>query len=138
MNLAIVSGKVYGNVEIKRLPNTNASVANFAVINKYSTDKKTGKNKTFLFNFEAWGDQAQLATQLSNGDPVTVVGSIVRNDWEDKNTGEKRHAVKIRASQITPCVLPHVEVSQEEEPSPAPAPAPFVEQAASFDEEYTF
>lgn len=50
---------------------------------------------------EAWRDQAEHAAQsLSKGDRVVASGSLRQDEWTDKDTGEKRSAIKLVIDEI--------------------------------------
>ena len=115
MNQVIIDGVVYGTPEVRKVG--QATVTGFAVINKCGKTKD-GKAKTYLFNCEAWGDTGKEVASLQSGKQVCVAGTLTRNDWEDKNTGEKKHNVKIRVSTLAYAELGDNSQPQAQQPQP--------------------
>jgi len=59
------------------------------------------REETMFINVETWEKQAEYCGQyLKKGRPVIVEGRLRSNDWEDKNTGQKRTSIEVRAERI--------------------------------------
>lgn len=65
-------------------------------------DKKTGekRDRTDWHQIELWGSIAEkIRDYVTKGKPVYIQGSLMYDEWTDKN-GVKRRTAKIRASVI--------------------------------------
>lgn len=50
---------------------------------------------------ETWGRQAEnCGNFLQKGRPVLVEGRLKQDQWQDKNTGETRSKIKVRAENV--------------------------------------
>ena len=106
MNLNDV--KIVGNVvrdpEIRYTPK-GAPVANISLgINEiYTSDDEKRKVTTFV-DVQAWGPSAEnLAKLVHKGQEIFVEGAIRQDQWEDKETKQKRSRlfVKVDRWQLT-------------------------------------
>ena len=60
----------------------------------------------FWMNVEIWGKRGIACSELlSKGDRVSVEGSIIGKSWNDKETGDERTALVIRAKRVNPDVI---------------------------------
>jgi single-strand DNA-binding protein len=79
-----------------------------------------GKGECDFFDCEAWGDVAQHVSQSAKkGTEAMVLGSLITQSWNDKQTGQLRKKVVIRASQVE-VFAPQ----QQSIPAPRTAPSP--------------
>ena len=72
-----------------------------AVNHKYKgADGNLAEEVTFL-DCEAWGKTAEAVSKYcTKGKPVFVGGRLKLDQWEDKNTKEKRSRVKVVAENV--------------------------------------
>jgi single-strand DNA-binding protein len=84
-----------------------------------------------------WGRQAEACNQhLSKGARVEISGSIHYTQWEDRESGEKRYGVEIRAQRVLFLDRPKREAFPTEElPSDLAGQPELEPQAASVVEE---
>ena len=80
-------------------------VASFRVyFDEYKPVQDTGEIKQsggFWMTVDAWGRQAdQAAEHLRKGCRVNVIGRIVEDEWEDKESGAERTAHRLVAEGI--------------------------------------
>lgn len=97
LNVAIVSGRIGKDPEIKRF-NNGDEIANFSIATSETwTDKRSGdrKEKTEWHNIKVQGEHfIKVVRQfLNKGDRVTVQGKIETRSWE--KDGEKRYSTEI-------------------------------------------
>ena len=67
-------------------------------INRYRTDKNTNQRieETTFVEVTLWGRTAEIAGEyLSKGRPVLIEGRLQQDQWEDKETGQKRTKLKV-------------------------------------------
>jgi single-strand DNA-binding protein len=71
-----------------------------AVDRKYKRGKETAKETAFL-DMEAWDTGADLiAKHFVKGDPIIVHCSVKQEEWEDKNSGQKRSKLLFRCDKF--------------------------------------
>jgi single-strand DNA-binding protein len=73
-------------------------------VNRTWFDKATNQKKeevTFV-DVTVWGKQAELCGQyLAKGRPVLVEGRLKLDQWDDKQTGQKRSKLTVVAEDVT-------------------------------------
>lgn len=84
---------------------TGESVANFTVASTprfFNSDKKEWENgETAFVRCSVWRQEAEnLAHSLAKGDRVVVTGSLRQNNWEDKDTGDKRSSLDMVVDEV--------------------------------------
>jgi len=96
-NKVILLGNLTRDPELRYTPKGTA-VARLGLAVNRSYKSETGETKeevTFL-DVDAWGKQAELISQyLRKGNPLFVEGRLRLDQWDDKQTGQKRSSVKI-------------------------------------------
>lgn len=101
VNKVILVGNLGRDPEVRHLP-SGASVASFSLATTESYKDKNGNrvDQTEWHNIEVWEGQAKIAEQyLKKGSKIYLEGRIKTDTWEDN--GQKRSAVKIRATSFT-------------------------------------
>ena len=101
MNKVILKGNLTRDPELREVPmgDSSTQVANFTVAVSRYYKKKNGEREkaTEYIDCEAWDSGAKsIGDLLSKGDPVLIEGSIKKDTWDDKETGQKRSRTKIR------------------------------------------
>ena len=83
---------------------SGVAVASFSLAVSRSWTGQDGQRqeKTIWFNVSVWNKQAESVTQyLSKGRQVLVVGEVEEaRAYIDKNTGEARASLEVRASSV--------------------------------------
>lgn len=108
-NFVAISGNLTRDVELRFTPQGKA-VASFAVAHntrRYNSQSQQWEDGEATFiDVELWGKKAEnLAEEMQSGKkPVTVLGKLVQDRWQDKNTGENRSRHKIVAEDV--CIIP--------------------------------
>jgi single-strand DNA-binding protein len=99
-NRVVLGGRISTDLVVKDVKETS-KILNFNIANNLNT---TGENKNksgHFFQCEAWGKTAELIEKMFNkGDPIIVEGSLHWTSWQDKNTGNKRDAVRLRVENF--------------------------------------
>ena len=79
------------------------AVATLSVCTQTSFSTSGGEERSEVewHKVTVWGRQAEACNQhLTKGARVEISGSIHYTQWEDRETGEKRYGVEIRAQRV--------------------------------------
>lgn len=103
VNKVILIGNLGANPELKHLPSGQAVCELRLATTDSFTDKQGQKQeRTEWHRVNVWGKVAEnCAKYLQKGRQVYVEGRIQTRSWDDKETGQKRYATEIVASQVT-------------------------------------
>lgn len=101
-----IVGRIGQDPELK-IGNSGKSIVRFSVVtSRRVLDKTTNEwsdQDTTWWNCTAFGDLADnVAESLDKGCAVIVTGRAASESWNDKNTGEKRTAMKVIADEVAP------------------------------------
>lgn len=101
-----LTGRIGQDPELK-FGNNGKAIARFSVVtSRRVLDKSTNTwtdEDTTWWNCTAFGPLAEnLAESLEKGCAVIVTGRAASESWNDKNTGEKRTAMKVIADEVAP------------------------------------
>lgn len=96
-NRVILAGHLGQDPETKDTGPTRFSIA---VNDRWKDGAGEKQERTNWFNVVAWNGIADSAKMLQKGQAVLIEGSLRVNEWEDKDTKEKRSRVEIVASSI--------------------------------------
>jgi len=89
------------NPEIRFLPGTEIAVAQFSVA---CSEKYKDKEKTAFYDCKAWGKLAEICGEyLTKGSKVFIRGKLEQEQWEDKDSGQKRYKHVIRIDKLEFC-----------------------------------
>lgn len=103
LNTVMLAGRLTRDPELKYLSNGTAVCScALAVSRKYKAkDSKDTREETVFVDFEAWRQVAEwMGDRLHKGDPVLVSGSLKSDQWEDRQTGQKRSRIMVRADRV--------------------------------------
>lgn len=106
MNQVWLSGRLTRKPELRRTP-SGVAVCDFSVAsNRYSKRPDATGSKQQLTTFTkvtAWNKTAEaLAERLDTGDAVQVLGYLVDDNFESKETGQKTSGrLKVKAREVT-------------------------------------
>lgn len=80
------------------------------------------QERTEWLNIVAWGRIAEICGQyLKKGSKVYVEGKLQTRSWDDKNSGMKRYATEVIASDVIILDSKHLEEAAPETESPTSA-----------------
>jgi single-strand DNA-binding protein len=101
-NKVFLMGNLTRDPEVKYTPKgTAVSDVGLAINSYYTTDAGEKREETTFVDVTLWGSQAELAGEyLKKGRPVFVEGRLQLDSWEDKQTGQKRNRLRVRAENI--------------------------------------
>jgi single-strand DNA-binding protein len=70
------------------------SVCNARLLVNKPGQKRDDGQKPYSFKLELWNEKAeQFANEAGKGDLIDVEGRVKTESWDDRQTGEKRHAL---------------------------------------------
>jgi len=104
--MAITPTTLVGNLtsdpELKYTANQKAKLTFSLAVNDNYVDASGEKvEKASFFNVVAWGYTAEHAANvLEKGIGVVVVGTLDQRSWDDKETGQKRSTVEVKAMEV--------------------------------------
>ncbi len=108
-------------------PVTSFSVA---TTRRWADREGAQREETTWFRVSAWGRQAEICNQyLTKGRLVLVEGTVSASAWKERNTGEPRATLELRATRVVFLGGPRGEA--------APGAAP-EEAEATFEDEVPF
>ena len=97
VNRVFLMGNITRDIELKHTP-SDQSVATIglAVNRVYKTREGENREETTFVDCEAWGRTAEVMSQyLCKGRPVFIEGRLKLDQWDDKETGNKRSKLKV-------------------------------------------
>ena len=102
LNKVMIIGNLGANPELKNLPSGQAVTELRIATNEVFTDKNQQKQERVEWHrVTVWGKQAENCVQyLAKGRQVYVEGRLQTDTWDDKETGQKRYALKIIATNV--------------------------------------
>lgn len=101
-NQVILVGNLTRDPETRVTPKGTA-ICQFgiAVNRQFKDDSGQTRDETTFVDIEAWGRQAELiAKYLTKGSPALVQGRLKLDQWEDKQSGQKRSKLKVVLENI--------------------------------------
>jgi single-strand DNA-binding protein len=111
------------------------SVCNARLLVNKPGQKRDDGQKPHSFKLELWNDKAeQFANAAGKGDLLDVEGRVKTESWDDRQTGEKRHALVLQVEGWEVLAKPG-QNQQQQAPAAAPAqPAAPVWNASAADD----
>ena len=101
-NKAIIAGHLTADPELRFTP-TGKACANFTVAatRRFTDPQGEKKENTLFIDCCAWGAQAEhIQKHKAKGDNLLVEGFLQADQWEDKNTGQKRSKMKLVVEKV--------------------------------------
>lgn len=102
-NRVILVGNLTRDIEVRYTPGGTAVAELGLAVNRSYTDRQTNQKKeevTFV-DVTLWGRQAEVAGEyLSKGRSVLIEGRLQLDQWEDKQTGDKRSKLRVVAEAM--------------------------------------
>ena len=110
MTTLTITGNLTADPELRFIPSGKA-LATFTVVSSKSTKLPDGtweNSDTTFWEVKCWGKTAEnVAESLTKGMSVIVSGSAIQENWEDKNTGQKRSKISVTAWSVGPDLKRH-------------------------------
>lgn len=97
-NKVILMGNVTRDPEVRYTPGGTAVTDIGLAVNRFWMDKSSNERKeeTTFIDVTLWGRTAEIAGEyLSKGRPCLIEGRLQLDQWEDRETGQKRSRLKV-------------------------------------------
>lgn len=97
LNKVMLMGNMTRDIEIKYTPKgTTVGGFGLAINRKYTTESGEKREEVTFVDVEFWGKQAEtMAEYTKKGDPLYVEGHLKLDQWDDKETGQKRSKMRV-------------------------------------------
>lgn len=103
-NRVILMGNLTRDVQLRNLSSGSAVAELGLAVNRKWFDKKANQQKeevTFV-DVTLWGRQAEIASEyLAKGRSVMIEGRLQMDEWEDRESGQKRSKLKVVCENMT-------------------------------------
>lgn len=122
LNRVLLMGNLTRDPDLRYTPNGTA-VADMAIaINRKIKSDGGDRDEVTFVDITLWGTLAETASQyLSKGRPVFVEGRLQLDQWDDKQSGQKRQRLKVVGEMIQ---FLGANPNAAQGPAPAHAPPP--------------
>lgn len=102
INKVTLAGRLTRDPELSYIQSGTALCKlGLAVSRKYKTKAGDMREDTLFINVTVWGQSAEwIGEKFKKGEPVLVEGRLMSDQWEDKNSGQKRTSIDVRADRI--------------------------------------
>ena len=104
LNKVLIAGRLTRDPELRYLQ-SGVALCKLGIANTryYKAQSGERREETVFVDVTVWDKQAEwVGDSLRKGRPVLVEGSLRSNEWEDKNTGQKRSKLELKAVRVTP------------------------------------
>lgn len=103
-NRVILMGNLTRDPQVRYTPNQTAVTDLGLAVNRVWYDKATSQKReevTFV-DVTVWGRQAEVAGEyLAKGRSVLIEGRLQLDQWEDKDSGQKRSKLRVVCENLT-------------------------------------
>jgi len=102
LNKVFLMGRLTFDPELRRTP-SGIAVTELRMATTRSWPGRDGERReeTLFIDVTVWDRQAETCCQyLRKGSSVHVEGFLRMDNWEDKNTGEKRSKIRVSADRV--------------------------------------
>jgi len=96
-NKVLLMGNLTRDPEVRYTPKGTAiATIGLAVNRTWSNDAGEKKEEVTFVDVDVWGKQAETIGQyMSKGRPIFIEGRLKLDQWDDKESGQKRSKLKI-------------------------------------------
>ena len=97
LNKVMLMGNLTRDPELRVTPKgTPICQFSLAINRQFKMESGESREEVIYVDIEAWGKQGEtIAKYLTKGRPLYVEGRLRLDQWEDKNTKEKRSRMKV-------------------------------------------
>jgi len=102
LNKVMLMGNLTRDPELRVTPKgTPICQFSLAINRQFKMESGESREEVIYVDVEAWGKQGEtIAKYVTKGRPLYVEGRLRLDQWEDKNTKEKRSRVKVVLEQF--------------------------------------
>lgn len=104
LNKVLIAGRLTADPDLN-YTSSGMVLCKLRLANTRYFKKRDGSKgeETCFVDATLWDKQAEwVGESLKKGRPVLIEGSLKSDHWEDKDTGQKRSKVEIKAQRVTP------------------------------------
>lgn len=138
LNTVTLIGNLTRDAELRYTPSGQAVTRLSVAVNEQYRDRSgQDKESVHYVDIQVWRELAEACGELKKGDPILVVGRLVKDNWTD-NDGNKRYQDRVEGSRVeflqrpgsnrpaasSPAASSPAASSPASSPRPASAPAP--------------
>lgn len=102
LNKVTLAGRLTRDPELRYVPSgTAVCKLGLAVSRKFKTKTGDSREETLFINVTTWGATAEFCNEyMKKGAPILVEGRLTSDEWEDKNSGQKRTSIEVNADRV--------------------------------------
>jgi single-strand DNA-binding protein len=102
LNKVLLMGNLTRDPELRVTPKgTPICQFSLAINRQFKMESGESREEVIFVDIEAWGKQGEtIAKYMTKGRPLYVEGRLRLDQWEDKNTKEKRSRMKVVLEQF--------------------------------------
>ena len=102
LNKVLLMGNLTRDPELRVTPKgTSICQFSLAINRQFKMESGETREEVTYIDIEAWGKQGEtIAKYVTKGRPLYVEGRLRLDQWEDKNTKEKRSRMKVVLEQF--------------------------------------
>src|SRR3954462_15770646 len=102
LNKVLLMGNLTRDPELRVTPKgTSICQFSLAINHQFKMESGESREEVIYVDVEAWGKQGEtIAKYVTKGRPLYVEGRLRLDQWEDKNTKEKRSRMKVVLEQF--------------------------------------
>jgi single-strand DNA-binding protein len=102
MNKVFLAGRLTRDPELRYISSGTAVCDMRLAVSRYNKDRDGQRQEETLYiRVTTWAKLAEFCGEyLKKGRPVLVEGRLRSNEWEDKQTGQKRTSVEVTANSV--------------------------------------
>lgn len=132
MNVVCLVGNLTRDIEVKFTSGGTAVASGSIAINEKVKRGEQWVDEPVYVELTFWGKQAEVAGEyLSKGSKISVEGKLKLDQWEDKQTGDKRSKLGVKVSSfnmLSPKSDSHNSHASQSSPKPSPKKVEKVEE----------
>ena len=99
-NKVIIAGHLCKDPELRDVGSTQVASMRLAMNESYTNKSGEKVEKAVFVDVDAWDKTASLCAQyLKRGSAALIEGRLQMDEWDDKETGQKRSRLKVRADR---------------------------------------
>lgn len=125
-NKVLLMGNLTRDPEVRYTPKGTAiATLGLAVNRTWSTEAGEKKEEVTFVDVDVWGRQAETIGQyMSKGRPIFIEGRLKLDQWDDKESGQKRSKLKVVCENFQFLGAPKggAEISEQAPPGNSRAP----------------
>lgn len=134
LNKVFLAGRLTRDPELRYIASGTALCKlGLAVSRKYRTKDGEQQEETLFINVTCWDKTAEFVGEnFHKGRPIIVEGRLTSNEWEDKNTGQKRTSIEVSAIRVQSLDWEDRGAAQAAKPAPRAIEEPVPEDDIPF------